>query len=238
MWPKTQLSYDPNRPTDVDLWLSRTAMGSEILHLLSEDEQEKASQLTLQSRREEYITTRAIQRHALARFTGLSPQELAFEKGPYNKPSHPLAAFNLSNCKGLVACAIAKSELGLDIEPHDRGHQAYEVASRVYTDREREDLALLATPERNKAAIELWTLKEAVMKASGMGFQLDPQSFELSQENGELKATSQTTDLGGNWHLTLTILASGHAMSLATSMPRPNIRIHHFPTPYRLGLNS
>lgn len=238
MWPKTKLTYDPSRPVDVELWLTTFKACADILPLLTQEEQEKAQELTHLPRREEYITTRALQRHAISKATGQPPADLKFTKGPNHKPHHAQTAFNLSNCKGLVACAISLSELGLDIEPHDRGQQALEVATRVYTDHERKQLNALAPKAREEAAIELWTLKEAVMKASGKGFHLEPSSFELTVQQNEISATSETSDLGGNWFLTLSILKSGHALALATTMPNPNIRIHSFPIPYRLGLSS
>src|SRR5262249_53174851 len=72
-----------------------------------------------------------------------------------------------------------EGELGLDTEPLDRADQILDVAESVFTPFERDALARLRPPDRRLRAVQLWTLKEAYMKARGMGFSVPVQSFEI-----------------------------------------------------------
>lgn len=93
----------------------------------------------------------------------------------YGKPYAPgYPAFNVSHSGSccILACGEARS-IGADIEVIDAAR--IDVASFVYTDAEltwmREDPV--------DRFFRLWTWKESVMKATGLGMNLAPQSFEV-----------------------------------------------------------
>lgn len=81
--------------------------------------------------------------------------------------------FNLSHSEEYVALAVCSSEVGVDIElvrPYSAA-----VAKKCYTAEEREWL----TKSDDRAFYKLWTGKESIMKATGMGFSLSPESFSV-----------------------------------------------------------
>ena len=96
-----------------------------------------------------------------------------------NQHGKPLLAdnscfFNISHSGDYVILAISDCELGADIEkiaPYNP-----KVANRCFTANEKEWLNQSPCDER---FYQLWTGKEAVMKATGKGFSMNPQSFEL-----------------------------------------------------------
>ncbi|MDR3320659.1 MAG: 4'-phosphopantetheinyl transferase superfamily protein [Desulfovibrio sp.] len=83
-----------------------------------------------------------------------------------------LPFFNLSHAGDYVVLATAQNEVGVDIEPV----HAYEdaVAERCLTPEEH---AWRKRRGGKWAFYKLWTAKESVMKATGKGFTLPPESF-------------------------------------------------------------
>ena len=80
--------------------------------------------------------------------------------------------FNISHSGDYVVLAVSGSEVGVDIEkvsPYFR-----EAADLCFTPRERERLKQEGCDE---TFYRLWTAKEAVMKGSGLGFSLLPETF-------------------------------------------------------------
>jgi len=91
---------------------------------------------------------------------------------PYLKNS--TMYFNISHSDDYVVLAISNREIGVDIEKitsfEDR------VAFRCFTQQERE---WMVHEGGNEAFFRLWTAKESVMKASGLGFSLPPETFTV-----------------------------------------------------------
>ena len=110
----------------------------------------------------------------------------------FGKPTMPGGPdFNLSHSGDKVVLLTDEQAVGVDIEriePYSRA-----VAQKVFTMSER---AWLAQQSTDKAFFQLWTGKEAVMKALGLGFQLPPESFEICPD------MSAPNPIGGrNWYL-------------------------------------
>lgn len=92
------------------------------------------------------------------------------EDGKPFAPGYP--AFSLSHGGDWCVLAIGEGELGVDIERIDEKHLA--IAPEACT---REELAWL----RGDAArfCTLWTLKESMMKATGLGMKLEPRRIDV-----------------------------------------------------------
>ncbi|MCL1807449.1 MAG: 4'-phosphopantetheinyl transferase superfamily protein [Oscillospiraceae bacterium] len=82
--------------------------------------------------------------------------------------------FNLSHSGDYVVLATAGRQIGVDIEKITRFSEA--VAARCFTPQERDWMQEQRTGE---AFFQIWTAKESVMKAIGLGFSLPPQSFDV-----------------------------------------------------------
>lgn len=87
------------------------------------------------------------------------------EKGKPFFPALPEVHFNLSHCKGLAACLLSERECGVDVE-HRRPLRP-KVAKRVFSPEEQAALEAAADPDM--LFTRLWTLKEAYVKAIGIG---------------------------------------------------------------------
>lgn len=91
-----------------------------------------------------------------------------FEYGKYGKPmlkELPSVHFNLSHCRVAVACAIAKEEVGIDIEMLGR----YKPALAQHTMNAAELQEIACADDADIAFTRLWTMKEAYAKLTGEG---------------------------------------------------------------------
>ena len=122
-----------------------------------------------------------------------NPDKAELLRRPDGKPelvapdgSHPLY-FNLSHSGGLLAVAVDDREVGVDIETLSRRlHPA--LARRMLSQTEQEALADEFGPlpqtaplseALTKRLLTLWTLKEALTKATGTGLRTDYRSLTL-----------------------------------------------------------
>lgn len=101
-------------------------------------------------------------------------ERLAF--GPNGKPylNDGSLFFNLSHAGEYVAMALSAYEVGVDIErvlPYSAS-----VAKKCFTAEER---AWLKDRNEDRAFYSLWTGKESVMKATGLGFSMPPEHFHV-----------------------------------------------------------
>jgi len=151
--------------------------------LLSEDERARWQALRFDRDRREYLATRTLVRTALSQYRPIAPQAWRFQSNMYGKPTaEPDCGlrFNLSNTHGLVICLIAQeAEVGADVEPYDRASNIVELAPDVFSPLEIAQLEALHGQEKLDRALSLWTLKEAYIKARGVGLSLPLNSFSF-----------------------------------------------------------
>ena len=136
------------------------------------------------------------------RVLGVKESELLY--GKYGKPYVPgMSGFSVSHGGDWAVLATKSHVTGVDIEPMD--YDNLSVANRVFTDRE---LHWMRQDPLVRFHI-LWTLKESVMKATGLGLQLDPICFEVIPESN-ISCVEGTT-----WH-TAWMLHDGCAVACAS----------------------
>jgi len=124
--------------------------------------------------------------------------------------------FSLSHSGSKVVLLTSKHETGVDVEQIAPCSEA--VACRVFTPHEQ---AWLLEQGTDEAFYRLWTGKESIMKALGLGFQLAPESFEIQPVQ-----SGPNFVLGRAWHLYWHIL-DGHMLCCASSVPDAKTKIIH-----------
>jgi 4'-phosphopantetheinyl transferase len=121
----------------------------------------------------------------LSESTGLPTATWRYVAGEFGKPA--LAAdcsgsglhFNIAHTRGLVACAIAHDEVGVDVEASDRMTDC-DIADRFFSPEEAR-LVRSSPPEtRAHLFFRFWTLKEAFIKATGEGLTRPLDSFSFA----------------------------------------------------------
>jgi 4'-phosphopantetheinyl transferase len=144
------------------------------LALLSAEERQRHMELRRAEARRQFLIGRALLRLTLARQLHCEPAALAFGRSAQGKPvlREPVAGwhFNLSHSRGWAALALSDAgEVGVDVEFRGRRNDLAGIAQRFYQPAEAQALAALPEGLRRRRFFELWTVKEAAVKALGRG---------------------------------------------------------------------
>jgi len=181
--------------TTLHLWyaypddLLDDAAAQACARLLSDDERARWQRFKFEKHRREYLATHALARIALSHARAVSPEAWRFQLNRYGKPEiDPECGlrFNLSNSLGLVVCLISEgAEVGVDVESRARAGSIAEIGPRMFSLQEQAQLESLPEPEKPERALQLWTLKEAYIKARGMGLALPLNQFSFLFERDD-----------------------------------------------------
>jgi 4'-phosphopantetheinyl transferase len=236
----------PIGPRDVRVWVLRApenasaerARRSEAI--LSPDELARMRRFRFEPDRRRYLFAHALVRETLSRYAPETPPAgWRFETNAYGRPhianvassdvsAAPRLKFNLSHTAGLVACAVALDrDVGVDVE-HTRPSRAdfgLEIASQYFAPAEVQALAAQPTAAHRDWFFAFWTLKEAYIKARGMGLALPLAGFAFDLRNARPDAAA-SPDIGisfapsvaddpARWHFERRRLAPDHALALA-----------------------
>ena len=186
----------PLSPGHVDLWyaLVETAIRRGRIDVyratLPEEEVARADRFHFERDQHRHLLTRALVRRVLSDYTGVAPGAWTFRYNAYGKPSIAEPAglaidFNLSHTAGIVVCAVASAgELGVDVEDLSRTCSNLELARRFFALPEVEILEQTSHERQPGVFLEFWTLKEAYIKARGMGLALPLADFAFALQPG------------------------------------------------------
>jgi 4'-phosphopantetheinyl transferase len=218
-----------------DVWLtSLCSVGGDLqlayLGLLSEPERAKWRRFVAQDAQLQYLVSRALVRTTLSRYAEVPEHAWQFETNRYGRPyiSQPRdlrdIQFNLSNTTGLVVCAVTKdSDIGIDVENFTRNLDTDALAPTVFAPMELADVFAQRTPEdRRNRFFSYWTLKEAYIKARGMGLSLplDAFWFDLAGPSPLLHVTDRCPDTPERWRFRQYAPTAAHRMAVAVAAPR------------------
>lgn len=170
-----------------------------------------------------FLISHALKRVALANVLGLDPAELEFGLGSHGRPflmgaaQHSLQ-FNLSHTDGLVALAVSlDAYVGLDVESLTRKIPETAFAARFFTPPEHDDILAYEQTPNSHRLLEYWTLKEAYIKAEGLGISigLDTFYFDLSQNQPHIQYTPAARPPSHPWQFIQIKPTPHHLMALA-----------------------
>lgn len=224
----------------VDTWIFDLDLPKDSLDCravwLSAEERQRASRFRFDIHRDRYIAGRAVLRELLSSILDCEPGELTFVYGPAGKPflAAPWALsnlqFNLSHSSNFGAVAVAfGSAVGIDIEETHLPDDASELVNRFFCKNEARAFASLPKEKRPTAFFNLWTRKEALLKATGEGIAHCLNQVEVSFMDGEDARLKKTTPgLGdlADWTLKEIPAPAGFAASVAIKNPRVRVHCH------------
>jgi len=191
--------------------------GSRLHALLDASERERAGRFAFERDRRQYMAAHGLKRIMLSALAGPPPRSWAFDQAPHGKPSvrsHAGLHFNLAHCETLVVCAVSRAfELGVDVEPITRA-APLELVRDHFSEPERDWIESLQPAERCAGFLRIWTLKEALVKASGRGLSQPLQAFSFAFD--PLRVSLLDADLGDSraWRFEQREIA-GHLVALA-----------------------
>jgi 4'-phosphopantetheinyl transferase len=153
--------------------------------LLDDAERARAARFAFDEDRQSYIAAHALLRLELSRCANRTPQDWRFGATALGKPFllDPLRdlRFSISHTRGMVAVAVAQGvEIGVDVESVDRRAESMKLAERFFAPDEVAQLAAVEGSARRDLFFAIWTLKEAVVKATGQGLSRALDSFSVT----------------------------------------------------------
>src|ERR1051325_1028999 len=154
--------------------------------VLSTSELARAERIKHPLARQGFVARCTFVRHVLGNLVGVAPETMEFREGAHGKPElvtpdhvadDPLGtlSFNLSHSENILALAVAFGrDVGVDLEVVNSKVDVLAVAEANFAAEELNWLSGLPPAERVLVFYRLWTLKEAMAKATGQGIAQPP----------------------------------------------------------------
>lgn len=186
--------------------------------LLSSAELDRLANMSNPAARERFVAGRALIRHCLSHYLTIAPENIHIETSGDGKPyqEHDCQlGFNLSHTGNQFALAISRTgNVGIDIERHKPRKQLFLIAQAMLTETEQCWFNQLAPTEQTAAFYRLWSLKEAILKADGVGLNLSMNSIGFTEQ---LSVDEWPDELGPqeNWRW---LSQQEHHLSLALAV--------------------
>lgn len=114
-------------------------------------------------------------------------EKTAVLRGKHGKPylaDYPDIHFNLSHSAGIAACIVSGEPCGIDCERV--GEYRPGVVKRAFSDSEKAMLEAAGEMERDILFFRLWTLKEAFVKAIGVGVSYPMDTAVFRFDGGDI----------------------------------------------------
>jgi 4'-phosphopantetheinyl transferase len=219
------------QPDTVNVWTRTLRVSSAIeracYEVLTSEERERAARYRIERPRNDFILTRGTLRSLLARYSGITPQELSFRYTAHGKPlldGPSDLRFNVSHTDGLALIAFVRArEIGVDVEKINAAPDVRKLAERFFSIQERHSLEPLSGDELQSAFFRCWTRKEAYVKARGEGLSLPLHQFDVSvapNESRALLATRPDPSEASRWTLQDLPVSHGYVAALAVAETR------------------
>jgi 4'-phosphopantetheinyl transferase len=157
----------------------------ELIRYISAEERIRAEKFRFDDDRNTFIASHAILRLILSKKLGINPRDILFDKDANTKPvlHNSELGFNVTHTRDAFALAVSDSGyVGIDIEEVNRKVDFKSIIDSHFSRREQDFI----TEKENETAERfflLWTRKEALLKAFGVGVTTDLKSFNVY--NGE-----------------------------------------------------
>lgn len=138
---------------------------------LTPTEQSRLQSLGTRARRDTFLAGRWLARRAVQRWLGVDrlPALEVADSGASRVAGFRGVYVSISHSGCAVACAVCSVPVGVDVESLARPRDHRALAEIVHTAVQREQLAALPADARLHAFLQLWTMKEAWLKARERG---------------------------------------------------------------------
>lgn len=177
---------------------------SALERTLSSDERNRAMQFHAERDRNRFTVGRGVLRAILSSYLDINPAQLHFVYGPRGKPmltglpGRSALHFNVTHSNELILFALTRAcAVGIDVEWLELIRDTEDISSHFFSPREVAKLAALPKERRALAFSNLWSRKEAFLKATGVGLSAPLDQIEVSFTPGELP---RMISIAGNLH--------------------------------------
>jgi 4'-phosphopantetheinyl transferase len=182
---------------ELHLWKLRLPLADSVENflniLLNSKEKARAERFYFPRDRRRFSQFRGFLRFLMGQYLQEPPERISLETNPNGKPflspqkGIPKIFFNLAHSEDLALFAFTTvGDLGVDVEKLKDPYDGEKLAERYFSPQESGYLSSIPQNERAMAFFRLWTLKEAYLKAMGLGFSggLDTFSVQITTGTG------------------------------------------------------
>lgn len=222
----------------IHVWVSRLDVAPGVSAVfgasLSEGEQMRAKQFRFRQHQSRFIAGRGLLRAIVSRYLQVEPARVEFKYNLHGKPelTRPFDGsgihFNLAHSEDLALLAVTKiGPVGIDVERIRVNRDARELVNWFCSPRERELFENLAAHEKQLAFFNLWTRKEAFLKATGEGITQLLSQIEVAFRPGEparFIAVSGDSEKASRWSVHDLSPASDFAAAVAIQAKNVRLR--------------
>ncbi len=197
------------------------------------EETARAARYASDKTRRHFIVGRGFLRLILSTYLECKPADVKLTYGANGKPylSNPPGAgyfgapiyFNLSHSNGMALCAITPyGPIGIDLEFIHPIHEIEPIARQFFSPREWTILSHLPEKDKILSFFNIWTKKEAYIKAIGDGFSIpfnqfsmfdSPEKFCIQPERGLTQGNLFPAG-GKEWMLIPLVPPAGYAAGM------------------------
>jgi 4'-phosphopantetheinyl transferase len=204
------------------------------LSWLTEPEKSRYYRYQFDRHRKQFLLGRILIRTALSRYdSAIEPANWRFIQNEYGKPAiHPQQQskplyFNLSHSGGRLVLAVACfPDIGVDVECSDKSRRLEAIAGRYFSSKECKSLLEMPKEQQQSRFYDLWTLKEAYIKACGLGLAIPLQHFSYSfSDIGKLaiEFDAQREDDIKAWRFWQPLIDADYKLALAARVNEPEL---------------
>lgn len=215
----------------IDLWCAFPAdIHDEALllayqSLLSETEQKQYHCFYSAKDRQRYLVTRVLVRITLSRYASISPEQWVFATNAHGKPYitncaalNKAISFNITHADNLIILAVTHAlALGVDTENSKSRKIPLDIAESYLASGEVADLRALSIELQQQRFFEYWTLKEAYIKARGIGLSIALNQFSFHfpyKHRIELIIKAEQNDVPARWRFWQCRLENDYLMAV------------------------
>ncbi len=217
-------------PGDVHAWFADTsvlahdeARRGRALDWLTPAERARADRYRHDRDRLMFVMGRVMARRLVGEALGIAPTAWPWGEGPQGRPEIAAPStslrFNLAHSAGLVCCVLASlREVGIDVEDVERAATDPAIVPRVCSPDEAAAIGV-GQPGWRERFLEVWTLKEAYLKARGVGISvhLADISFSTGPEGPSVRFVGSLAGTDDGWAFRLLRPTPRHLLAIAAS---------------------
>ena len=159
------------------------------IEVLNSVERARAARFARADDREHYVATHLFVREIIASYLDCLPVAVPLRASAFGQPliigHEQQLQYSLAHCAeyAVVAVSVATA-VGVDIECARAVPNAVAIAERFFAADEAQIVRSVGAEHRNAVFLQLWTSKEAFVKAIGLGLRYDLRSFSVAGAEG------------------------------------------------------
>lgn len=225
--PELELSPDVHVWFASPLEIVERSLLEKYRRLLTNDERAQEKRFHFARDQHTYLVTRALVRTVLSKYVAVAPDQWRFLRDAYGRPRianfthNRNMTFNVTHTGGLIGLAVVgEAALGIDAEDMRGNPIQMDVADRFFTKTELQQMRCLESHEQEERFYAVWTLKEAYIKARGLGLSipLDSFSFDFSRSGiARMEMSEMLEDTASRWQFWQWRPTSHHVAAICAS---------------------